>query len=460
MRRFGSLLSVLAMLCVAVLAAAPAAAEKRVALVVGMSNYKHVGRLANPANDARLIADTLRGLGFTLVGGGAQLDLDKAALDRVVQSFGSLAQGADVGLVYYAGHGVQVKGLNYLIPVDANPVKEADIDFQMMEVTLVLRQMEASGTRLNMVIFDACRNNPFAGRGLRAMATGLAPVQAPEGTVIAFAAQPGSVALDGNDGNSPYAKALAQMMPRPGIGIFKTFQDVGLAVKKATGAQDPWTSYSTLNGDFYFAGQQSAAVAAPQAVAAPSASQQATLAPPAQPTPSQSTSTPPVSPQVTAPVIWGDKSVEWRTCNIALTANPQSSEVEKKIESCTFLIQGGAQSTEDRALAYFSRGIIYLENIKDYDRAIADFSESIRLRPELNRYASRGEAYSKKKDYDRAIADLSRAIEIDPVPGTCSKCYEERALAYEAKGDRAKARADRDNERKAREKRKKLYGFY
>ena len=146
----------------------PALADKRIALVVGNSNYQNVTRLENPRNDATLMATTLRSLGFTLVGDGPQLDLDKAALDRAVQKFGSTLQGADVAMFYYAGHGVQIRGANFLVPVGANPTREADVDFQMVDVGLVLRQMEGAGTRLNLVVLDACRNNPFGGRGLRA----------------------------------------------------------------------------------------------------------------------------------------------------------------------------------------------------------------------------------------------------------------------------------------------------
>jgi hypothetical protein len=232
-----------------------ASADKRVALVVGNSAYRNVAILDNPANDAKLLADTLSSLGFTLVGGGAQLDLDKPSL-----------AGADVGLFYYAGHGVQVRGENYLIPVDANPTKEADVDFQMLDANLVLRQMEGAGTRLNIVILDACRNNPFGGRGLavaRARETestrlrdttgGLAQMQAPQGTLISFATQPGSVAQDGSGGNSPYAKALAVTMRRPNLDIFQMFNQVGLTVKRATGgAQQPWVSSSPIDGAFYF----------------------------------------------------------------------------------------------------------------------------------------------------------------------------------------------------------------
>lgn len=145
--------------------ALPASAEKRVALVIGNSAYLNVSKLDNPKNDATLMASALKGLGFTLVGDGPQLDLDKAALDAAIQKFSVTLQGSDVGMFYYAGHGVQVRGSNFLVPVSANPTREADVDFQMVDVNLVLRQMESAGTKLNLVILDACRNNPFGGRG-------------------------------------------------------------------------------------------------------------------------------------------------------------------------------------------------------------------------------------------------------------------------------------------------------
>jgi hypothetical protein len=238
----------------------PAFAEKRVALVVGNSNYENVARLDNPANDARLVADTLRGLGFALVGAAAQIDLDKASFDKAVRNFGRQLQGADVGLFYYAGHGMQVRGANYLVPVNANPVREADLDFELEDVGLVLRQMEGSGTRLNIVFLDACRNNPFGGRGLRALETGLAQMRAPEGTLISFATQPGNVAQDGTNGHSPFTSALARTIRKPGLGLFDALNEVGLAVKVATGGeQQPWFSTSPINGAFYFSSPPSAA---------------------------------------------------------------------------------------------------------------------------------------------------------------------------------------------------------
>ena len=251
------------------LVSVPAAAEKRIALVVGNTAYRNIARLDNPSNDAKLMAETLSALGFALIGGRAQLDLDKQALDSAVQNFGRQIQGADVALFYYAGHGVQVSGSNYLVPVSANPTREADVDFQMVDVNLVLRQMRGSGTRLNMVILDACRNNPFGGRGLRASDGGLAQMRAPEGTLISYATQPGSVAQDGSDGHSPYTRALAATIRLAGLDIFQTFNQVGLAVKRQTGgAQQPWVSSSPIDGTFYFV--------APVATA----SQQAAMAPP------------------------------------------------------------------------------------------------------------------------------------------------------------------------------------
>ncbi len=261
---------------IALVTGGPAVAEKRVALVIGNSAYKNVSPLVNPKPDAMMMAKTLGDLGFTLVGDGPALDLTKPDLDRVVQQFGQQAQGADVALFYYAGHGVQVRGANFLVPVSANATREADIDFHMLDVNIVLRQMQAASTKLNIVILDACRNNPFGGAGTRSGEGGLAQMRAPEGTLISYATQPGSVALDGDDGNSPYTRALSATLGQ-GLDLFQTFNQVGLAVKRATGGQQqPWVSSSPIDGVFYFAqpktpGTQTAAVQDTPPVRAPAA---------------------------------------------------------------------------------------------------------------------------------------------------------------------------------------------
>jgi uncharacterized caspase-like protein len=239
-------------------------AEKRVALVIGNSAYKNVAPLDNPKHDAKLMADSLRELGFVLVGASPQIDLDKAGFEDILQKFGNELVGADVALFYYAGHGIQVRGSNYLVPVGANPAREADVLFQMVDTSLVLAAMEGSGTRLNLVILDACRNNPFGGRGLRTVESGLAQMRAPEGTLISYATQPGNVALDGTGGNSPYTKALSQIIRKVGLNVFQTFNEVGLEVMRATGnAQQPWVSTSPIKGNFQFVVSPEQAPAAP-----------------------------------------------------------------------------------------------------------------------------------------------------------------------------------------------------
>jgi hypothetical protein len=236
-------------------------AEKRVALVIGNSAYQSVPKLPNPDADAKLMSDTLLSLGFFVVGGSAQVDLDKTRFDAALQEFKTQLVGADVALFYYAGHGVETHGLNYLVPVDAHPQDEADVFSEMVSTSDILDQLEKSGTRINLVLLDACRDNPFRDHGIRSNTGGLAQMPAPIGTLISFATQPRSVSLDGDGGHSPYTRALVEAMQKPGYGLFKTFNDVGLAVEKATGGQQlPWVSSSPISGNFYFAGKPAPAI--------------------------------------------------------------------------------------------------------------------------------------------------------------------------------------------------------
>ena len=229
-------------------------AERRVALIIGNSRYTTISPLTNPEHDAQLMAETLQSLQFTLLGGKAQLNLTKTAFERTVQEFGRALQDAEVALFYYAGHGLEVRGTNFLVPIEANLTNEADVDFALINTTHILRQMEGPRTRLKLLLLDACRNNPFAGRGWRALATGLAPMDAPAGTLISYATKPGAVAHDGTDGHSPYTRALAAMLRTPGLDVFNVFNKTAVAVKQSTqGAQEPWQTFSPLEGPpFYF----------------------------------------------------------------------------------------------------------------------------------------------------------------------------------------------------------------
>lgn len=232
--------------------------EYRVALVIGNAHYDHIPTLRNPSNDARFISEQIVASGFELVGGAPLLDLTQAKLERSIADFGRLLSqhpGA-VGFFYYAGHGVQVNGSNYLVPTDANPNRIADLSRQAIEVDSLLQEMEDSRTGLNILVLDACRNNPFGGRGIRESGAGLAQMRAPKGSIIVYATQPGNIAQDGPSGqNSPFAKALASALADSDLDLFGTFNEVGLMVANATGGeQQPWISSSPISGRFCFKG--------------------------------------------------------------------------------------------------------------------------------------------------------------------------------------------------------------
>ncbi|MEO5375960.1 MAG: caspase family protein [Alphaproteobacteria bacterium] len=230
------------------------AAERKVALVVGNAAYTHATPLDNPVNDATLMAETLKGAGFDLVGGKARTDLDRAGLEQAIHDFGKMVRGGAVGLFYYSGHGVQVDGKNYLIPVTANVETRTDIKYQFVDADFVLDELNAAGTAVNVVILDACRNNPFGSRGFRATSGGLAQMTAPRGTLIAYSTGPGKVASDGAGRNSPFTSALARTIGTSGMRIEDVFIKVGQEVEKATGGeQEPWQS-NNLRGIFYLAG--------------------------------------------------------------------------------------------------------------------------------------------------------------------------------------------------------------
>jgi uncharacterized protein YgiM (DUF1202 family) len=244
----------------------PVLAEKRVALIIGNGAYP-VGSLRNPPNDARLMGKTLRKLGFEVI---ERTDLTQRGMKRAISEFGSKLSKAGedaVGMFYYAGHGVQAKGNNYLLPTDAELDRESDLELFAVRANWVLGQMEEAGNRINLVVLDACRNNPFARSWKRSSTRGLARMQAPRGTMIAYATRPGDVAADGRGENSPYTKAFSKAIQTPGLTLSDVFIDTRNSVMRATNDdQVPWEE-GGLTSRFYFAGkaakQQVVSVTAP-----------------------------------------------------------------------------------------------------------------------------------------------------------------------------------------------------
>lgn len=234
------------------LAAAPVLAQERLALVVGNSDYGAVSPLDNPSHDARLIAETLEGLDFKVT---LLLDSNQAEMKRGISRFGRDLRkaGADAtGLFYYAGHGVQSFGTNYLLPVDVALEDAADLDLMAVEAQSVLRQMFSARNKTNIMILDACRNNPFTDIP-EFNDNGLAEMQAPTGTFLAYATAPGGVALDGLEGNSPFTHALASKITTPGLRIEQMFKKVRIdVIDETNGQQTPWDA-SSLTSDFVFA---------------------------------------------------------------------------------------------------------------------------------------------------------------------------------------------------------------
>jgi TPR repeat protein len=235
--------------------ATAAFAEKRVALVIGNAKYTHAGELANPVNDASDMAAALKNLGFVVVDG---YELTKATLEKKIRDFAGQLQGADVGVFFYSGHGLQVSGVNYIVPVDAELTTVEALDFEMVRLDVVQRAMEHT-VKTNILFLDACRNNPLTRNLARAMGTrgdqigrGLAAAESGIGTLISFSTQPGNVALDGAGRNSPYTGPLVKRIATPGEDVLTTLTAVRNEVLAATGdKQVPWENHA-LRSKFYF----------------------------------------------------------------------------------------------------------------------------------------------------------------------------------------------------------------
>jgi Caspase domain len=233
---------------------------ERVALVIGNGQYVHAAPLATPPRDARTMAEELRQLGFEVLEG---IDLDKAATEEMLRQFAARVEDADVALFYYAGHGLQVYGRNYLAPVDAKLEQQQDLYFEAIDMGFILRLMEKD-PRTSLIFLDACRDNPLArnlarGMGSQAVGRGLAQIVSGVGTLIAFAQQPNHVADDGTGEYSPFTDAVVQYVDDAGLELRQMLSRVRETVVRNTGGrQVPW-DHSSLTEDFYFVPEEQVA---------------------------------------------------------------------------------------------------------------------------------------------------------------------------------------------------------
>ncbi len=283
-----------------------ALAGVRLALVIGNGQYQAVPALDNPSNDAADVAQALRGAGFEVI---EQRDATREAMARAVRDFSERLRNADVALFFYAGHGLQMNGENYLLPVDARIENPADVRFNTINLSDVQQEMEGSG-RANIIILDACRNNPFVEKlsrgGRSAPARGLGVMEATgEGSLIVYSTQPGNVALDGAGRNSPFTAALLKHLATPGLEVRQMISRVRGDVLEATGhRQRPWDN-SSLVGDVYLGGPPPAAAtpgAAPPSNPAPAApASGAPIASQPAPAPAAPAAQPPTAPREAAP---------------------------------------------------------------------------------------------------------------------------------------------------------------
>lgn len=364
-------------------------AETRVALVIGNSDYQNVSRLKNPANDATAMATALKGLGFTVVEGR---DLTRAAFEASLRKFAGLVEDAEAAVVFYAGHGVQVDGHNWLIPVDASLNTERDLGSGSIALTRVLDVLERA-KRVRIVFLDACRDNPMAGlSGAAARAprvgSSLARVEAGMGTIISYSTAPGEVASDGAGAHSPFAAALLESIALPGLDVLTLLTRVRAKVMAETSKQQTTWESSALVGDFFFkpGGRPpppSVSIAGVRAA----------------------------RPALSSKIYATDDPACRRAQDAAVdirawSARSYLTSLKTDAEAC---FAGG----KAKGWAHYLRGMARRAR---YDRAgaIEDFTAAIALhRDYADAYMARGRTYSELNDA-RAQADLDKAIAIAP----------------------------------------------
>jgi tetratricopeptide (TPR) repeat protein len=372
--------------------------EKRVALVIGNSDYQNIAELKNPINDSRQIRRKLEKLGFEVI------YLENASLIEMKKSlrdFEDSFSGNSVALFYYAGHGVEYGGENFLIPIDANLEKANELEFEAFSLNRLLSKFEESGNRLNIAILDSCRDNPF--RAIRGVGDGLATSGA-KGTFIAYATSPGSVAEDGKGDNGLFTKHILQHIDREDVKIEDIFKDIAKAVSdESGGTQIPWRNSSIVDGDFYFVGDGIS-----------------------------NNSEKPIYIEKEKIVKVVDNS-EIERLKRELAEKDRLLQLEKEKKEKVIYV---SDADKKEAKEWFRKGYY----AKTPEKQIEYYSRAIELNPKYaNAFYNRGLAYYNLGKYNLAISDYNRAIELNP---KYASAFNNRGWAYRQLGDLKKAKAD------------------
>jgi hypothetical protein len=357
--------------------------QKRTALVIGNSSYQKAGTLRNPVNDANDIAQALQQLGFDVI---LLKDATLRQMGDAIEEFNLKLRQGGVGVFYYAGHGVQVEGENYLIPIDTQLMRQQDVRYETLPVGKVLGAMEDAANGLNIVILDACRDNPLPRQWQRSTAGGLAPIQAVRGSYIAYATAPGEVAADGTGRNGIFTANILQHIKTPNLTIEEMFKRVRQGVAKDTNNQQiPWDS-SSLIGEFSF---------------------------------NSGSSTTPTSTTFSSP------------------SQPVTPINEANVNS----------GYEEQVRAYHKQAVSNYLN-QNYEGALADLDRVIAIAPdrdshELEARILKGMTYLRMGNYQQAMAECNQAIESNPEDkGQVRQAAECLALGYTQIADLRKESKD------------------
>lgn len=382
------------------------------ALVIGNSDYRNgFSKLKSPGNDASSMAEALKRLGFRLVGGKAHIDVTFAEMEKLVDKFTEELRRGGVGFFYFSGHGSQdINKDNFLIPVDTQISYQSDLKHRALKLEFITSRMEEANNRLNILVLDACRNNPLPS-GFKSGDNGLnTNREIPSGVYIAFAARDGQTAADGDyNGYSLYTRELLKNIETPNERLEDIFIRTRIAVKNETGNKQFPIDYGSIDGRFYFKLEETSV-------------------------PNNSSQNIPAASNLTLNVSAERKQEAWKFYQKAEECN--DNDYDCKISNYSKAIA----NNPNEPIFYNNRGIIYLEK-QMYDLAVGDHSRAIALNPNnASYYNNRGVAYDFQKNYDLAIRDYSKAIDLAPDD---LSYYKNRADAYESIGEKAKAKADR-----------------